>query len=94
MNSCFSLIREKNTEEVIPAKHVIDAVLTLQKKEVVFSEIYKNKKRNLLDIRRISQTKDGQILIIWLQWSGLNKGFICLIIIKETSHTMKNCDIP
>ena len=31
MNSCFSLTREKNTDEVIPAKHVTDAALTLQR---------------------------------------------------------------
>jgi hypothetical protein len=31
MNSCFSFAREKNTEEVIPAKQVIAAVLTYQR---------------------------------------------------------------
>jgi hypothetical protein len=32
MKSCFSFVKEMNTEEVIPAKHVIDAALTFQKK--------------------------------------------------------------
>ena len=32
MKSCFSLVKEMNTEEVMPAKHVTDAALTFQKK--------------------------------------------------------------
>lgn len=30
MKSCFAFGKEKNTEDVIPAKHVTDAALTLQ----------------------------------------------------------------
>lgn len=32
MKSCFSLVKHMNTEEVMPAKHVIDAALTFKGK--------------------------------------------------------------
>lgn len=33
MKSCFSLVKEMKTDEVIPAKHVTDAALTFQEKQ-------------------------------------------------------------
>ena len=32
MKSCFSLLKDMNTAEVMPAKHVTDAALTFNKK--------------------------------------------------------------